>query len=565
MLPTQCPTQKEAIGWYPNCMLWYASRSIFGIIDEQHKFVQINGYKASNVNEFNRVLGILLGSLKVKAASGDSRLKFATGEANVSRSSDKIFALTQCNPNLSQKSCLRCLGDFIDYLSSCCSNQKGAKVVGPSCNIRYEPYIFYDSMPSPIKIPATATPPAVSTITPASHKNQSASAPVNRHIKGETEKGSNRNKIVITFGVSTLVSLVLGIVFCYLYRRRKVFEKVEEGEIASVDSLQFDFGTVKAATENFSPTNKLGHGGFGAVYKGKLSDGRDIAVKRLSFNNSGQGEKEFKNEIALLAKLQHRNLVRLLGFCLEKEERLLVYEFVPNASLDHFLFDSTTQKSLDWGVRKKIISGITRGLLYLHEDSRLRIIHRDLKAGNILLDAEMNPKIADFGLAKLFLVDETHADASKIAGTFGYMAPEYARQGLCSVKSDVYSFGILLLEIICGRKNSGFYDEDSAAGLVSLVWKNWREGTVLSIIDPKIQSISSIETEITRYIHIGLLCVQKNAADRPTMSSLIIMLSSQNLPLTLPSFPGYISETYQVCQSENDSNQLDNDSIYCSS
>ncbi|XP_042031191.1 cysteine-rich receptor-like protein kinase 29 [Salvia splendens] len=316
-------------------------------------------------------------------------------------------------------------------------------------------------------------------------------------------------------------------------------------EISTVESLQYAFSTIKAATNNFSDHNKLGQGGFGGVYKGKLPNGQEIAVKRLSMD-SGQGDMEFKNEVLLLAKLQHRNLVRLLGFSLEGMEKLLVYEFVQNASLDNFIFDSVRHSELDWDRRYKIIGGIARGILYLHEDSRLRIIHRDLKASNILLDKEMSPKIADFGMARLFGQDETQGNTSQVVGTYGYMPPEYLIHGQFSVKSDVYSFGVLVLEIISGRRNNGFRSGgDSIGDLLSFAWKSWQEGRGEELVDPFLRSGSGSGStnEMLRCIHIGLLCVQEDAADRPTMASVVLMLSSFSITLNLPSEPEFYADT----------------------
>ncbi|XP_050217236.1 LOW QUALITY PROTEIN: G-type lectin S-receptor-like serine/threonine-protein kinase SD1-1 [Mercurialis annua] len=224
----------------------------------------------------------------------------------------------------------------------------------------------------------------------------------------------------------------------------------------------FDLSTLMKATDNFSSLNKLGQGGFGRVYKGILIDGREIAVKRLS-ESSGQGPTEFKNEVIMISKLQHRNLVRLLGCCIQRDEKMLVYEFMPNKSLDFFIFDEMRIKFLDWDKRAHIIDGIARGLLYLHQDSRLRIIHRDLKASNVLLDKDMNPNISDFGMARIFGGDQTEANTNKVAGTFGYMSPEYAVDGLFSMKSDVFSFGVLVLEIVSGKKNRGCFAEPETA------------------------------------------------------------------------------------------------------
>nr|GEW43535.1 putative gnk2-like domain-containing protein [Tanacetum cinerariifolium] len=316
----------------------------------------------------------------------------------------------------------------------------------------------------------------------------------------------------------------------------------ENEDIGTTESLKYSFSIVRAATNDFSEDNKLGRGGFGAVYKGVLGDGREIAVKRLA-RNSGQGNLEFKNEVLLLAKLQHRNLVRLLGFSIEGTERLLIYEFLPNASLDHFIFDPTKRALLDWEMRYKIIIGIAKGLLYLHEDSRLRIIHRDMKASNVLLDAELNPKIADFGLARLFTPEETQGDTSRIVGTYGYMAPEYAMHGQFSVKSDIFSFGVLVLEIIMGQKNQYFHNEDSGEDFLTFAWKSWQDGGSSRVIDPIMNAGVGSLPDIMRSIHIGLLCVQQNVNDRPTMASIVLMLNSFSETFPVPSQPKFFNST----------------------
>ncbi|KAJ9553629.1 hypothetical protein OSB04_017674 [Centaurea solstitialis] len=423
----------------------------------------------------------------------------------------------------------------------------------------------------------------------------------------------------------------------------------------SIDLPLFSLSTISRATNNFSINNKLGEGGFGPVYKGVLEEGQEIAVKRLS-KSSRQGLDEFENEVICIAKLQHRNLVKLLGYCIQGDETMLIYEYMPNKSLDWFIFDDLRKSLLDWPQRLRIINGIARGLLYLHQDSRLRVVHRDLKAGNILLDCDMNPKISDFGLARMFREhDKSEANTKRVVGTLGYISPEYAVNGLFSVKSDIFSFGVLVLEIVSGKKNRGFFHEDhhdnllghvsvlnikstmetkvgsyendvnlrkreddsqphifgyggrdhegltrfmdclildeeynrvfhihdlvarvckegrNLVGLGSFVtglfsisaspislhkviniptfyvaWRLYKEGKSLDLIDSCLGKSWSV-TEVLRSIHIGLLCVQQRAEDRPNTPAVVAMLGGER-SLPSPKQPGFF-----IQGSENDS------------
>ncbi|KAL6332722.1 hypothetical protein AAG906_010062 [Vitis piasezkii] len=483
-----CPNYKEAILYDDLCMLRYSDRPIFGTEETSPHYV------VADIQ------------------------KYATGEA-LTTNSDTAYALVQCTPDLEDQGCRDCLDNFGGLVSDFFKNKQGGHAKAPSCNFRFQTYRFYDPL-------YDAPPPSYTNASPP---------PPNDASTGEGK--SNRTQTVIIVVILTVVSVILISCICLFLRMRKPRDKDEtKDEILNVESLQFNLAPIRNATDNFSDSNKLGQGGFGVVYKGTLSNGQEIAVKRLS-KGSKQGELEFRNEILLMAKLQHRNLVRLLGFCLEGTERLLIYEFVLNSSLDHFLFDPIKCQQLYWERRYKIIVGIARGLLYLHEDSQLRIIHRDLKASNVLLDEEMNPKISDFGMARLFSLDQTQSDTSKIVGTFGYMAPEYAMHGNFSVKLDVYSFGVLILEIVSGQKNTCSSNGENAEGLISFAWRSWRDGSVSNLIDPSVSSGS--RSEIMRCIHIGLLCVQENVGDRPTMASVVLMLSSYSLTVPLPSQPAF--------------------------
>ncbi|KAB5534157.1 hypothetical protein DKX38_017243 [Salix brachista] len=518
-----CPNTMNVFGIYELCMIRYSNSSMFGVVDDHYFYYNWKGQKVLDVTLFNQALDTLFDRLLARAASGNSLKKFASG--NQSAGVETVYATVQCTPYLSEGQCSGCLLKLLREIPNSCNGsvegKTGATLTNPSCNLRWD---IVKKFSGTLEI--LSPPPQILSPTTLPAPSQGKKSNTTIHI------------IVITV-VPTVGVMILVICICLFIRTRKQREK-ERVEIAnkieSAESLQFAFSTIEDATEDFTEKNRLGQGGFGVVYKGVLPNGQEIAVKRLS-KDSGQGDLEFKNEVLLVAKLQHRNLVKLLGFCLEGIERLLIYEFVPNSSLAHFIFDPTKHVQLNWERRYNIIRGIARGLLYLHEDSRLRIIHRDLKASNILLDEEMNPKISDFGMARLFVVDQTQGSTSRIVGTYGYMAPEYALQGHFSVKLDIFSFGVIVLEILTSKKNS-FHNGDHIEHLLSHAWRNWREGTAHDIIDPVLSSGSAIEMK--RCIHIGLLCVQENAADRPTMASVVLMLSNSSLTLQIPSQPAFL-------------------------
>ncbi|XP_038882730.1 LOW QUALITY PROTEIN: putative receptor-like protein kinase At4g00960 [Benincasa hispida] len=531
-----CPTQKEGAGWYHDCQILYSNNSVHDETDLSVNQIYYNLVTAPDKNSFNEDLRGLLDRLREEAASGTSIRKSAGGDVKLKNPNMyTIYGLVDCFPTCRISIVMSRLSRLQSYLPTCCTGSIGAEILAASVAINYE-HPLYESLLSPPR-PLLPPPPPLS----------APNLPPPSSLSTQGNNGNTvRTVIIVVVSVASAIILIAGICLILRLRNRKQkrrlrkFESVAvedaSDEISSIETIQFDFDVIKVATNDFSSENKLGQGGFGPVYMGKLPNGQHIAVKRLA-HNSQQGNAECKNEVLLLVKLQHRNLVRLLGFCLQGSERLLIYEFVPNGSLDHFLFDLEKRTQLSWERRYKIINGIARGLLYLHEDSRLRIIHRDLKASNILLDEEMNPKIADFGLARLFQIDETQGNTNRIVGTYGYMAPEYVVHGQFSVKSDVFSFGVLVLEIVSGKKNKCFCNEENIEDLPSFTWNNWRAGTTTNAIDSTLNVGSRIE--MIRCIHIGLLCVQENVANRPTMTSVVTMLSSSSLTLPIPSKPAF--------------------------
>ncbi|XP_071700473.1 cysteine-rich receptor-like protein kinase 15 [Rutidosis leptorrhynchoides] len=541
----ECPNQWEAVGWYHTCFLRYSYQTM----DNYDGFYARlpNNIPDTIFDLWNQTVVTLLDTLRMEAARGGPLRKYASKNVTIS-DSYTIYGTMQCTPDFSETECDECLVNATS-LVRWYPRSLGVRFYTPNCIIRYETDKFFNStwFPQILVPPLHAPPPLLAPLPPLL-------APSPTSPPGNMKR---TNTVVIVIPALLVLAVIILVVFITFRRRQKLKQPagpfVPEFQVGFGDNSfegskhdseddntgemnSFDLSKILAATNNFSLDNKLGEGGFGPVYKGILEDGKEIAVKRLSCN-SGQGLVEFKNEVKLIIKLQHKNLVRLLGYCVKGLERILIYEFLVNNSLDTFLFDPNKSKELDWPKRANIVIGIAKGLRYLHEDSRLKIIHRDLKTGNILLDDEMNPKISDFGTARIFKGKQMEATTMRIIGTYGYMAPEYAMEGLFSAKSDVYSFGVLMLEIISGQRNNKFIYNDKPRNFVTTAWHLWNENNGEELIDRFLIQECPVN-DIVRWINIALLCVQEDPQDRPTMSAVVFMLEGQwSTELPRPSEP----------------------------
>ncbi|TYI29954.1 hypothetical protein ES332_A05G351900v1 [Gossypium tomentosum] len=374
---------------------------------------------------------------------------------------------------------------------------------------------------------------------------------LNKELADGISEGTIITIVIST--VSSLVVLAVGVAIGVYIRKRRYIQKKRGSNDAEKwvkvlrdSNLNFKYSTLEKATGSFDEANKLGQGGFGTVYKGALSDGREIAVKRLFINNRHRAA-DFYNEVNIISSVEHKNLVRLLGCSCCGPESLLVYEFLPNKSLDHFIFDHSRGKELNWEKRFKIIMGTVEGLVHLHGNPTNKIIHRDIKASNILLDLKFRAKIADFGLARTFEEDQSHISTA-IAGTLGYMAPEYLANGQLTEKADIYSFGVLLLEIVTGTQNNKGQYTDYSSSVVAIAWKHFQLGTVEEIYDPNLmlsddnQSNKSVKNEVSRVVHIGLLCTQESRSLRPSMWKVLEMLKRKDEDLPAPTPPPFMDE-----------------------
>ncbi|KAB2060435.1 hypothetical protein ES319_A10G016900v1 [Gossypium barbadense] len=519
----------EAIVWYDDCQVQYSFQNS-SLMVYTGKYPDSNNKEKniSNPGRFDDVLTFLMNNVSNDAAY-DSELMFKTGEVKVNKK-ETLYGLVQCTRDIVGDTCRSCLDSALKDLNGCCRSRTGGSVLSRNCNVRFQIYKFYNVMNSPLIYAESKTGSkwsfgmiiAVVCAAVLVVALVAVSGFVYTRWKKRKQKDEERSQTILLYELASPKEVII----------------TQEGELVTAQEFPFfDLATIRVATDDFSDSNKLGQGGFGTVYKGVLPNGKEVAIKRLS-RKSWQGLEELKNEVILIAKLQHRNLVRLLGCGIEGDEKLLIYELMPNKSLDFFIFDPEKRSQIDWKTWFDIITGISRGLLYLHEDSRLKIIHRDLKPSNVLLDQDMVAKISDFGMARIFCENQNAANTKRVVGTYGYMAPEYAMEGLFSVKSDVFSFGVIVLEILSGKRNSGFYQTKHAQTLLAYAWGLWKEGKELELMDPCLLESCSIP-EIRRCIHVGLLCVQEDPTDRLTMSDVVVVLGSDTITLREPKRPAF--------------------------
>ncbi|GJT36521.1 cysteine-rich receptor-like protein kinase 2 [Tanacetum coccineum] len=450
----------------------------------------------------------------VTVASQDSDY-FAREQMLVS-GNESVYVLADCWRTLNSSLCRACLENASASISKCLPWSEG-RALNTGCFMRYSDTNFLNPLPV-------------------------------------ISSSSNRGKIIaiVVSVVSSVAVLAVALMIVLYIWKRRYLQKKRKGsydvkrlaKMLKDSSLNFKYSTVEKATGSWDESNKLGQGGFGTVYKGVLSDGREIAVKRLYFNNKFRAA-DFYNEVNMISSIEHKNLVRLLGCSCSGPESILVYEYLPNMSLDRFIFDATKGKVLNWEKRINILIGTAEGLVYLHENSKIRIIHRDIKAANILLDLRLRAKIADFGLARSFQDDKSHISTA-IAGTLGYMAPEYLAHGQLTEKADVYSFGVLLLEVVTGMENNKSKTLEYTDSLVAIAWRHFQQNKVEEIFDPNlmmhIYPNINYQVEAIKVVHIGLLCTQEDPSLRPSMSTVLKMLAKDDEPLPAPSNPPFMDE-----------------------
>ncbi|CAK8561983.1 unnamed protein product [Lathyrus sativus] len=499
------PFQKGTRGGrllFDGCYIRYDEYSFFNeSVTDQDTTVCGSNETRNNVYEGNALE--LVRNLSVLAPKNDG---FSVGF--VERENVTVYGLAQCWKFVTGSNCRRCLEDAVTRIGSSCRKKEDGRALNSGCYLRFSPHKFYNN------------------------------SSTNDAVAGN--RGHRKMAIILAASSAVLALLLVAATMAFFIRKsvmRKRRERKQFGTLLDTvnkSKLNVPYEILEKATNYFNDENKLGQGGSGSVYKGVMPDGKTVAVKRLSFNST-QWVDHFFNEVNLISGIDHKNLVKLLGCSITGPESLLVYEYVPNQSLYDYLSVRRICQPLSWEVRHKIILGIAEGLAYLHEESNVRIIHRDIKLSNILLEDDFTPKIADFGLARLFPEDNSHI-STVVAGTLGYMAPEYVIRGKLTEKADVYSFGVLVIEIVSGKKNSSYVLNSSS--ILQTVWSLYGSNKLSDIVDPILEGNFPAD-EACQMLRIGLLCAQATAELRPLMSVVVKMINN-NHEILQPTQPPFI-------------------------
>ncbi|KAK7305607.1 hypothetical protein VNO77_43513 [Canavalia gladiata] len=498
---------------YDGCFLRYESNGFFDQTTLPGNSMTCGNQTAAGATAFNATAQQVLMDLQI--ATPKITGYFAATKTQVAGGA--IYAIAQCAETVTESGCLDCLSVGYTNIQSCLPNTDG-RAFDAGCFMRYSQTAFFAD-------------------------NQTIDITPFLKQGGSSKKGAIIGGVA--GGVGLLVILLALFAWLRLYKKPK---RAPRGDILGATELKgpvtYRYKDLKSATKNFSDENKLGEGGFGDVYKGTLKNGKVVAVKKLILGQSGKMDEHFESEVKLISNVHHRNLVRLLGCCSKGQERILVYEYMANSSLDRFLFGEQ-RGSLNWKQRYDIILGTARGLTYLHEDFHVCIIHRDIKTSNILLDDDLQPRIADFGLARLLPEDQSHL-STRFAGTLGYTAPEYAIHGQLSEKADTYSFGVVVLEIISGQKSSELRADAEGEFLLQRAWKLYEEDMHLELVDKTLEPDDYDAEEVKKIIEIALLCTQASAAARPTMSEIVVLLKSKNLMGNMrPAMPVFVESNFR--------------------
>ncbi|XP_020204532.1 cysteine-rich receptor-like protein kinase 10 isoform X3 [Cajanus cajan] len=599
-LSTECSLSKQAVIWYDECTLRYSNRSFFSTFDTRPRVALLNTANVSNQESFMRLLFHTINKTADEAARGNRR-KYATMQTNMS-GFQILYCLAQCTPDLSPQDCRSCLSGVIGDLPWCCQGKTGGRVLYPSCNVRYEFYPFYRStnMPTQAQVPASNFPNADSRFSEdPTYLNHSCSTNVtadtsfkiylktllsymsSNATNGNEYKGSVEDTVYglfmcrgdlpsrlcqqcvlnATHQISALCDsfqeAIIWYSHCMLrYSYRYFFSKMETSptfQILNVtdtsDSIpeqEFFTYTLSTMLANLAKEIRDSNERY-EIKSSKLNDLQTLytlsqCTKDLSSDDCMGCLQDIIGTIpwSRLGSVGGRVLYPSCNLRFELSPFYRVDDEAPSLTPANLSpSDSQRSKFLSWHERYNIIGGIARGILYLHEHSRLKVIHRDLKPSNVLLDENMIPKISDFGLARIVEINQDQGSTNRIVGTYGYMSPEYAMFGQFSEKSDVFSFGVMVLEIITGKQNLSSYEPHRVAnGLLSYVWRQWRDETQLCILDSIIQENYS-KNEVIKCIQIGLLCVQQNPDDRPTMVAVVSYLSSHLIELPSPQEPAF--------------------------